>query len=202
MNLKVKNNTYSSNVYLIRGDKNAIPDENTLVDVGRDPEILPFISSASTGIGKKRISQVVFTHCHYDHTSLLPEIRKLYEPKTFAFSKSMEGIDHYLSDWEKLKFGDRMFEVIHIPGHSNDSVCFFCEEDGVLFSGDTQLVNISKDNSFDELYAKKLERICRKNINVIYPGHGDPITDNCNKKIKMSLLNIKKQLWKNALPRK
>ncbi|MBA7531981.1 hypothetical protein ES705_24207 [subsurface metagenome] len=65
--------------------------------------------------------------------------------------------------------GDRTFEVIYTPGHSNDSICLYCEDDGVVFAGDT----IFPDGLSDE-YSLAVEEICRRYIRVIYYGHGSP----------------------------
>lgn len=192
-NLKIDNKVYTSNVYLIRGDNNSMSDLNTLVDVGRDERIIDKINRASTGVAKKRIAQVALTHSHYDHSSLLHEIKYKYDPVVFAWSKSIDGVTQHIYDWDTLQFGDRSFEVIYIPGHSNDSVCYYCEEDGVIFCGDTQLINIPEDSTFTDDFIKKLERINNKKINVIYPGHGEPIDNNCNKKIQQSIDNLKRK---------
>ncbi|MCL7413271.1 MAG: hypothetical protein M8353_06600 [ANME-2 cluster archaeon] len=53
-NLNDTSNTYTSNVYLVRSIKNSIHDLNTLIDVGRDPNIIKKIYNESTGVGKKR----------------------------------------------------------------------------------------------------------------------------------------------------
>ncbi|MEA1943993.1 MAG: MBL fold metallo-hydrolase, partial [Euryarchaeota archaeon] len=66
LNLTSDSKMYTSNVYLITGTWNAIDDLNTLVDVGRDPSVIEKINNASTGVGKKRVEQVVLTHSHYD----------------------------------------------------------------------------------------------------------------------------------------
>ncbi|MDF1531817.1 MAG: hypothetical protein P1P72_05815 [ANME-2 cluster archaeon] len=39
-NLTRDSKKYTSNVYLIRGTNNAIQDVNTLIDVGRDPDVI------------------------------------------------------------------------------------------------------------------------------------------------------------------
>ena len=71
---------YSSNVYLILGDWSAIEDINTLIDVGADPSVIEKINQSPTGVGKKPVEQVIFTHSHFDHTALLPTIRAQYQP--------------------------------------------------------------------------------------------------------------------------
>lgn len=46
-------------------------------------------------------------------------------------------IGHYLEENEQIKFGSHVFKVLETPGHSKGCVCFYCEEEHVLFSGDT-----------------------------------------------------------------
>jgi glyoxylase-like metal-dependent hydrolase (beta-lactamase superfamily II) len=140
LNLKRDNGIYTSNVFLVLGGFNAIDDVNTLVDVGRDPSVIERINSASTGVGKQRIEQVVLTHSHYDHASLLPRICEAYDPMVYAYSPSLDGVDHLLKDGETLRMGDQIFEVIYTPGHSNDSICLYCQSKGVLFAGDSPIV--------------------------------------------------------------
>jgi len=68
--------------------------------------------------------------------------------------------------------------VMHTPGHSVDSVCYYLEDEGVLFSGDTMLGSTPTTvaDLFD--YMASLERIrSLPNLKVICPGHGPLIED-------------------------
>jgi glyoxylase-like metal-dependent hydrolase (beta-lactamase superfamily II) len=192
LNLTGDSKIYTSNVYLITGTRNAIDDVNTLVDVGRDPSVIRKINNASTGVGKNRVEQVILTHSHYDHASLLTQIREIFNPVVYAFSPSLEGVDHLLRHGQMLKLGDRMFEVIYMSGHSNDSICLYCEEDCVLFAGDSSVVITSTDGSYEEGFVQALEMLCRRDIRAIYFGHGNPAFNNCNKMIRSSLKNVGK----------
>jgi len=194
LNLKSNNDIYSSNVYFVLGSSNAIDDVNTLVDVGRDPLIIEKIDKASTGVGKHRVEQVVLTHSHYDHSSLLPQIHEKYHPEVCAYSTSLEGVNRILRDGETLKMGDRAFEVIYMPGHSNDSICLYCHSDGVLFVGDSHVVLISASDNYEQGFISALKRIARKNVKAIYFGHGDPLLTDCNAKIRLSLKMVEKSL--------
>jgi len=187
LNLKNNNDVYSSNVYFVLGKSNAIDDVNTLVDVGRDPSIIEKIDKASTGVGKHRVEQVVLTHSHYDHASLLPQIHKKYHPEVCAYSTSFEGVNRILRDGETLKMGDRAFEVIYMPGHSNDSICLYCQSEGVLFVGDSHVVLISASDNYEQGFVDALIHIAHKNVKAIYFGHGDPLLTDCNAKIRLSL---------------
>jgi len=200
INLTKPGNIYTSNTYLVRGTWNTIEDINTLVDVGRDPRVVKLVKKIRTGAGQKKLAQVVLTHSHYDHTSNLPLIQDSFHPVVYAYSPSLEGVNHLLRDGETLRLGDRIFEVIHTPGHSTDSICLYCEEESILFAGDTQFLIRTVGGSYEDGFVRAFERLCQKDIRTIYFGHGEPLIENCNARLRRSLMNVKQsRLAKNAL---
>ena len=189
-NLTRHSRMYTCNVYLILGTWNAIGDMNTLVDVGRDPSIVEKIREASTGVGKKKVEQVVLTHSHYDHSGMLSVIHKAFNPTVYAFSPSLKGIGRLLHDGDELTLGDRVFEVIHTPGHSHDSICLYCEAEGILFAGDSSVVIQSGDGTYEGVFVEALKKISRRDIRSIYFGHGNPLLEKFNTMIRNSLKNL------------
>jgi len=189
-NLTANSRIYTSNVYLIRGTWNAMTDLNTLVDAGRDPGVIDQIRSAPTGVGKHKLDQIMITHNHYDHTNMVAQLKAAFNSVVYAFSPHVNGVDHLLSDGDRLKMGDQEFEVIHMPGHSQDSVLFYCQAEGVLFAGDTPMVIRSPNGSYDNTFKKKFARICQLNIETIYFGHGDPLQRHCQLVLNNSLYNL------------
>jgi glyoxylase-like metal-dependent hydrolase (beta-lactamase superfamily II) len=185
-----KSMIYSSNVYLVLGDWSAIDDVNTLIDAGNDPGILERLTVAPTGVGKHSIEQVILTHGHFDHTALLPTLRELYQPVVYAHS-AFVGADEVLRDGQVLHCGDRYFEVIHTPGHSDDSICLYCQTDGALFVGDTPVVIRSTDSTYEDRFVAALERLCRLDVRTIYFGHGDPLTTDAQAALRSSLRNVR-----------
>jgi glyoxylase-like metal-dependent hydrolase (beta-lactamase superfamily II) len=190
INLTRNSKVYTSNAYLVLGTWNMIGDVNTLVDVGRDPALIETVLSARTGVGKKRVQRVVLTHCHYDHAGLLPLVVKAFHPEVYAFTRSITWVDHFLEDGEMLQLGDRAFEVIHAPGHSNDSACFYCEEEGVLFTGDFPFAVRSAGATYEDGFVRVIERLCRRNVRAVYPGHGDPLLDHCRDVLNATLRHV------------
>ena len=178
---------YSCNVYLVLGDWSKISDVNTLVDVGRDPAVFDALALAPTGVGKRAVEQVVLTHEHFDHVELVGAIRDRFQPTICAFRGGVEGVDRVLEDGDELRAGDATLEVLHTPGHSSDSVCFYCREAGVLFAGDTPLLLQSSDGSYEADYAAALEKICKRDIRTIYFGHGEPLVEDCNTRLRRSM---------------
>jgi len=196
INLGEGSKMYTSNVYFVLGTWNTLDDVNTLIDVGRDPFVIEQINDTWTGVGKHKVDKVkvVLTHSHYDHTSLLPQIRENFKPQVHAFSVSLEGVDHLLEDEQVLRLGDKMFEVIHTPGHSTDSICLYCHEEHILFSGDMPIRINTVNGSYDNSFFQALQKICRRDIRVIYPGHGPPLFNRCNEMLYVSLSNVKKSM--------
>lgn len=178
---------YSANCYLVLGSWSRIEDVNTLVDVGRDRTILDGIRRAPTGVGKSRIERIVLTHSHYDHAELLPWLKEIFHPEVFAMSPLPEGADKALEDGEILHLGDESFEVIKVHAHSQDSICLLSEKTGALFSGDAPILLNANPGSFEPGFKRTLERLCRHEISVIYPGHGEPLTQNCQLRLRASL---------------
>lgn len=99
------------------------------------------------------------THAHFDHLfgaayicekygvkiELCVDEQETYE-KAVAFMTNglhlnlkldLPPVGRWFKDGDKLSFGNTTFEVIATPGHTPGGVCFYCEEEGVLFSGDT-----------------------------------------------------------------
>lgn len=179
---------YSCYAYLLLGDWNRLEDVNTLVDAGADGSIIEKIEQINTGVGKKPVEQVILTHGHFDHAGGLPAVRDRYNPRICAHTGTADGMAR-LTDGQVLKAADRELEVIHIPMHSQDSVCLYCGSEGVLFSGDTPLRIMAQDGTYPECFITALQRLARLRIDKVYTGHDGLITDGTTM-IRRTLKNI------------
>lgn len=177
---------YTCKVYLVLGDRNRLEDLNTLVDVGHDPAILAHIGRTFTGVGKWPVEQVVLTHSHSDHSGLLPQMRAAFHPKVFAFSPHIDGGVCLVGDGNIIRMGDAEFEVIHTPGHSSDSICLYNEAEGVVFAGDSPLLITSAGGTYETGFLAALEKLCARDVQRIYFGHGPPLTERCNQRLRES----------------
>ncbi len=187
--LKRNPKAYSCKAYLVLGSWNRLEDVNTLVDVGIDGFIIDEIERISTGCGKKSVDQVVLTHSHFDHAGGLPEVLRRYNPRIYAFNRNDYGGELIRAE-QIIRMGDRNFCVIHAPSHSNDSVCLYCAEEKVLFSGDTSLRILSGDGSYDRAFTTLLGRLAGLDIELIYSGHDEPVTSNVGQMIRRTLKNV------------
>lgn len=191
--LKAKRNLYTSNAHLVTGEWNTIDDVNTLVDVGADPSVIADLDEIYTGVGKKKIDQVILTHAHSDHTAILPLIRERYRPVVCAYSGFSGDVDRILRDGEMVRMGEHWFEVIHMPGHTEDSILLFDKESGALFVGDSPVIIRTPGGSYQERFVQALKRLCRRNVRTIYFGHGAPQQENALETLRHSLRNAVRQ---------
>lgn len=183
--------TYTCNVYLVQGDWDGIHDVNTLIDVGTDPLIMQGIKASLQGIGKKKIDQVLLTHGDFDHVGILPEIKAAFNPVVYAGSTLQQG-DRKLEDGQLIKIGDKLFTAIYAHAHGIDSVCFFCEEEGVVFIGDVPVHMCHEKGSYSDNFLGMMEFLACKEIKEIYPGHGEPILKGARERIANSLIRARK----------
>lgn len=183
---------YTSNVYLISGDMRRVDDVNMLVDVGNDPTMLPVLADIYAGVGKSAVEQIVLTHSHSDHTGQLMTIKKLYGATVLAAAHAVSGVDRLLQDGESLQMGDRTFEVIHMPGHSQDSICLYNADDEVVFVGDSPVLVKSPGGTYETGFVRALTRLCHKRVKTIYFGHGEPAVHDVQGLLAYSLDNVMK----------
>jgi glyoxylase-like metal-dependent hydrolase (beta-lactamase superfamily II) len=183
---------YSSNVYLLLGDWSKIDDVNTLIDVGADPAVMSFIQAAPTGVGKKKVDLVILTHLHYDHVVMLPQIKETLSPVVAGWERASDGVDLALTDGQRLHVADDTIEVIHAPAHTDDSICLYSEASRALFVGDTPVIVQSDDHSYTDAFVDALARMASRPVDVIYFGHGDPLTERCNERLEQSLVHLRR----------
>lgn len=90
--------------------------------------------------------------------------------------------DVRVSDGETFKVGSLDIQVVHTPGHTLGSVCFYMPGERALFTGDTALglgtVAISPPPYGDMgLYLESLARLKTYDCALMLPGHGQTVHD-------------------------
>jgi len=136
--------------------------------------------AASKGM---RITHVIDTHVHADHRSggvaLANKVGAsycLHESADVAFPFEP------LRDGQEVELGNTRVKVLHTPGHTEGSTCFYLRREGALFSGDLLFKgNIGRADlpgSDPSAMAESLSRVASSlpaNTRV-YPGHGAETT--------------------------
>ncbi|HNX98087.1 MAG TPA: MBL fold metallo-hydrolase [Candidatus Aminicenantes bacterium] len=183
--------TYGCSSYLVMGEWKRLEDINTLIDAGGNDRIVAQIEAIPTGVGKKGVERVILTHSHFDHMGGLAAIIDRYHPEVLAFSM-VRGVTRVLRNGERLRCGSGTLEVIHVPGHSQDSICLLDSQQGILFTGDMPLRVYTAGGSYTRPYAEAIERFAGLALKTICPGHGLPIEENIDVILRKSLANLRK----------
>src|SRR5205823_7652303 len=82
--------------------------------------------------------------------------------------------NHVIIDGDVVDLGDRAFEVMHLPGHSPDSIGLYEAASGTLFSGDAVYDGPLLDGSPDSdvrAYVATMERLRALPVEVVHGGH-------------------------------
>jgi hydroxyacylglutathione hydrolase len=146
------------------------------------------------------IDMILLTHSHWDHiaeASVLKEKLKVpvYIHESDAGNLENPGADRlplffplkglkpdgYLNEGQKLSLGELVLVVLHTPGHTPGSICFYLPAEDALLSGDTlfrgTIGNLSLPTSQPALMWDSLKKLAAlPPVTKVYPGHGGPTT--------------------------
>jgi glyoxylase-like metal-dependent hydrolase (beta-lactamase superfamily II) len=116
---------------------------------------------------------IALTHDHADHAEAVALTRERFPDAAVAAGRG--EVDLLLSDGSS--FGP--LTAVAIPGHSPDHFGFV--SDDVLFSGDAILGEgsslITPYPGALRAYLESLERLRQRELALLAPGHGSPVTD-------------------------
>lgn len=87
-----------------------------------------------------KLDYILNTHHHNDHVGGNLKLKEKYGCKiigSFNDQERVPGIDIKLKENDYFSIGRSIFKIIDTHGHTNGHICFYFEEDQVLFSGDT-----------------------------------------------------------------
>lgn len=180
-----------TNCYIIMDD---VTKETMVIDpAGEVDKIVEML-----GVIKAKVKYIIATHCHGDHIGGMEELKNKVGGKTMlhiydaanindesitlnyyiGLSQTAINIDSRLNDEDIIHLGDVNFTIIHTPGHTSGSICIYCKEYGMLFSGDTVFRGTwgrtdLPTGSFEDIINSIQNKVMiLPEETLIYPGHG------------------------------
>jgi len=180
-----------SGVYVV-GDRDI-----AVIDPGPDlPEHLDALRRAIAG---KRVSHILVTHTHSDHSPAARPLKEWTGAPTYAFGphgsgkvedggvRMEEGGDMDFVPDVRVKDGDIVrgdgftFECVYTPGHTSNHMCFALKEEKALFTGDhimgwSTTVVTPPDGDMAQ-YMASVKKLIARDDEILYPTHGAPVTD-------------------------
>jgi len=183
-----------SNSYVVYDD---VSREAVIIDAGDDSwKILEVIQTL-----KLKPKAIYATHGHFDHVMAVDDLRDSLKIPFYIHADDLDvlsigkemtkrflGIeisdppkpDGFVKENDIITVGGEQLKVIHTPGHSRGSVCYY--HDKLLFSGDTLFQGSIGRTDAPGGDARQIVKsivdklfILPDDVNVL-PGHGPPTT--------------------------
>ncbi len=183
-----------TNCYILQNEDTK---EVIIVDPAENEEA---IARRIDAMGGKPVA-ILLTHGHFDHIMASKELKTKYDIPIYAHGaeaelladpslnlSQMSGIPYAVKADVLLKDGDEpdipgfKFRVLHTPGHTQGSCCYYFYEDRVLMSGDTLFKGSCGRTDFPTSSWTKMEASLKRLVTelpgetAVYPGHEDTTT--------------------------
>ncbi|SFS07829.1 Glyoxylase, beta-lactamase superfamily II [Halomicrobium zhouii] len=183
-NLALDRDVFTSNVFLVTGERTA------LVDVGNEFDVVEAVRDRVDDL-----DVVVLTHTHYDHVGNLESVLDAFDVEVVAFDGDADGVTRTLGDGGTVQIGDHEYVALHTPGHKNDHLCLYSEAAGVLFAGDLVFAGGSfgrtdLDEGDRPTLIESIERVLDvvdgAELRELHTGHGPSVESNPYQTIQMA----------------
>jgi glyoxylase-like metal-dependent hydrolase (beta-lactamase superfamily II) len=170
----------SVNAWII-GDE----EEVIVIDPGSDAD------AVLAAVGERDILAVICTHGHASHVEAAVTVANRDQSPVAVHPLDRiswrevhpsDAAEIEMADGGLFDVADVQLEVIHSPGHSPGSVSLYCEDLGVVFSGDTMNSDgpVPHEDTYPD-FSGQLTAIGEQLLTLppatrVLPGHGDELT--------------------------
>ncbi len=179
-------------VYLVE-----FPKELVLIDAGAGNSVDKIIQNIKAlGLAPEKITKLVLTHCHIDHSGGAGKFKRLLDLTIIAHQRCAEilesadpvktaglwyGIEPepikvdqtFSTDQLELDFGKEKLVLLYIPGHSPGSIAVYLDRAGkrILFGQDVHGPLHPALGSNSQLYQESLKKLLSLKADILCEGH-------------------------------
>lgn len=144
---------------------------------------------------------ILLTHGHFDHATGAKELAEEFGIDIYAHELEQETLedpelnaswmmgagqvfhaDKFLEDEQVVELAGFSIKVLLTPGHTVGGCCYYLEEEGIVFSGDTLFcmsigrTDFKKGSMSDLVRSVKEKLFTLPGDTTVYPGHNDVTT--------------------------
>ncbi len=150
---------------------------------GHENHLQALLAAATHG-GPGRITQILVTHTHRDHSPLAAALSAATgAPVLGRVAEHPMWQDPHFAPQRQLQHGERLalglgctLRVVHTPGHASNHLCYLLEEEQTLFTGDHVMqgstVVINPPDGDMVAYLGALHSLLDEPLRWLAPGHG------------------------------
>lgn len=166
--------------------------EVAVIDPG--PDIPEHIDALLAELSGERVSHILITHTHRDHSPAAAAVKAATGARTYGFGphgKTGETAevgadldfvpDVALADGDIVEGGTWRMAAVHTPGHASNHLCFAFAGERALFSGDHVMgwstTVIAPPDGDMAAYMRSLDHLLQRGDDIYWPTHGGPIVD-------------------------
>jgi glyoxylase-like metal-dependent hydrolase (beta-lactamase superfamily II) len=167
-----------------------------VIDPG--PDVPVHIEALKRALAGKRLSHILVTHTHSDHSPAARALKEWSGAKTYAFGphgsgKAEEGVkveeggdmdfvpDVLVRDGETIAGDGYTFECVFTPGHTSNHMCFALREEKALFTGDHVMgwstTVVTPPDGDMAAYMASLRKLRARDDAILWPTHGGPVRE-------------------------
>jgi len=182
---------------LLDANTYVIKDEITLlIDPGRENYLVQSLEEMrEDGIDPKEVDLIAVTHLHPDHCNATVSLKEVSGAKVALHSTQIEYLDIMTEEASRflgvgiakefeadfvleasLNLGNIELRILHTPGHSPESICFYASDKKILICGD--LVFEKSVGRADLPFGnegelkRSINMVSALNTELLLPGHG------------------------------
>lgn len=158
------------------------------------------IAEAITELNAKPVA-ILLTHGHFDHILATDDLRDMYEIPVYAYEEEQDILentglnlsgswsagyttkaDQLTRNAQKLTLAGIEIAVLHTPGHTKGSCCYYLAEAKTLISGDTLFAGSVGRMDFPTSSGAQMKQSIQRLMAevpedvIVYPGHGETTT--------------------------
>ncbi|MGM0399295.1 MAG: MBL fold metallo-hydrolase [Halobacteriota archaeon] len=182
-NLAADIQAFTSNVFLIEGER------TVLVDPGANFDVVSRLEDTVDSL-----DAIVLTHTHPDHVENTESVASSYEVDVWGYDPQHPYVDEEIDDGDVLQIGDDEYQAVHTPGHKDDHLCFYADNAGILFAGDLVFGGggfgrTDLEEGDRPTLVRSIQRILDlldEDLGVLHSGHGPSVTDRPYEDIEMA----------------
>ena len=161
----------------VGGDRNfsyLIGDEEGGLAAVADPSFAPQRVLQTAQSHHLRVIYIINTHSHADHINGNHYLKTKTGAKVLGYEGANLDLDLGARDGQAIELGTVKLNIIHTPGHTEDSICILVEDR--LLTGDTLFVGKVGGTDYGSGARKQYESLHKKLLVLddavkIYPGH-------------------------------